>query len=82
MPVMNFIVCPIQCKVDERLGKRLGLCILISAQPLIESSLWECSKSSPIYVGVGGSVKSIIASYGGRLSEYTSLRFVMSAAEQ
>ena len=43
VPVMHFRACSIHCKVHWRVGKRLGLCRLISAQPLIGSTIREFS---------------------------------------
>ena len=35
VPVMHFYVCPIHCSVYWRVSRTLGLCRLISVQPLI-----------------------------------------------
>ena len=48
--VMNFCACPIHCKVHWRVGRRLGSCILISAEPLIGSTIAELSISSILWV--------------------------------
>ena len=54
-PVIDFCTCRIHCKVHWRVGRRLGSCRLISAQPLIGSTLREfCMKLCS--VGIGGSV--------------------------
>ena len=50
VPVMHFCVCHIHCKVHWRVGSRLGLYRLISAQPLIRSTIGEFCISSVLWV--------------------------------
>ena len=49
-PVMLFCTCPIHCKVHWRVGRRLGSCRRISAQPLIGSTIRQFSISSVLWV--------------------------------
>ena len=50
IPVMRFCACLIPCKVHWRDGWRLGSCKLISAQPLIGSTIREFCISSVLWV--------------------------------
>ena len=50
VPVMHLCVCPIHCRVDWRVCRRLGLCILTSVQPLIGTTIWALSISSALWV--------------------------------
>ena len=59
VPVMQFCVCPIHCRVHWRVGRRLGSCRLTSVQTFDRVNdlgiLYKlCS------VGIGGSVLSIL----------------------
>ena len=56
--VMHFYACRIHCKTRWRVGKRLGSCRLISALPLIGSTIRELSVS--LFCGFWGSVLSIL----------------------
>ena len=49
-PVINFCACLIHCKEHWRVGRRLGSYGLISAQPLIESTVREFCISSVLWV--------------------------------
>ena len=46
----SLYACPIHCKVHWRVGRRPGSCRLISAQPLIGSTIWKFSMSSLLWV--------------------------------
>ena len=46
VPVMRFFVCRIHYKVRMRVGRRLGSCRLISAQPLVGSTIMKFYISS------------------------------------
>ena len=35
VPVMHFFDCHIHCNMHWRMGRRLGLCILLSEEPLL-----------------------------------------------
>ena len=50
VPVMQFCVCLIHCKVHWIVGRRLGSYRLISAQPLIGSTIREFCVSSVLWV--------------------------------
>ena len=50
VPVMHFCACHIHCKVHWRVGRRLGSFRLISAQPLIVSTIREFCISSVLWV--------------------------------
>ena len=39
VPMTDFCACPIDCKVNWRVGRTLGTCKLISMQPLIGSTI-------------------------------------------
>ena len=71
LPVMNFCACPIHCKVHSRAGRRLGLCRLISVQPLIGLTI---SAFSILYrlcaAGIGGSVLSILTQFMSNRSQH------------
>ena len=76
VPVMHFCACPIHCKVYWWVGMRLGLCRLISEQPLIELAIRAFTIGSALWVldvllvyTDTVSVKPITAHYGGFLSE-------------
>ena len=47
---MHFCACPIHCKVHWRAGRRLGLCRLISVQPLIGLTIRAFSIGSALWV--------------------------------
>ena len=74
--MMHFYESPIHCKVHWRMGRRLGLCRLISAQPEIGSTIREFSIA--LLCGYWRfcisnidtvPMKLITACYGGWLSE-------------
>ena len=48
--VMHFCLCPIHCKVNWRVGRRLGSYRFISAQPLTRSPIREFCISSVLWV--------------------------------
>ena len=50
VPVMHICACRIHCKVHWRAGRRLGSFRLISAQPLIGSTMREFCISSVLWV--------------------------------
>ena len=50
VPVVHFCACPIHCRVQWRVGSRLGSCRLISVQLLIGSTIWVFSISSAQWV--------------------------------
>ena len=73
---MHFCARLKHCKVHWRMGRRLGLCRLISVQYLIGSTTRAFSVGSALWalevcvVDIDTvSVKVITARYGGRLSE-------------
>ena len=49
VPMMDFCACPIHCKMNRRVGKRLGSCRLTSAWSLISSTIKEFSISSALW---------------------------------
>ena len=59
--VMHFYACHMHCKVHWRVGRRLGLCRLISVQPLIGLTTRAFSIGSAL--GIGGSVLSILTQF-------------------
>ena len=50
VPTMHFCGCPIHSKVQWRVLRRLGLCRLISVQPLIGLTIRVCSIGSALWV--------------------------------
>ena len=51
-------------------GQGLGLCTLISAQPLIGSTIWEFSICMLCSVGIGGSMLSILTEFLSNRSQH------------
>ena len=86
VPAMHFRACYIHCKVHWRVGRRLGSCRLIWAQPLKRSTVREFCISSVLWVLevlcclYWSSIKSITACYGGWL--YDKLVKVVSGVPQ
>ena len=66
--VICFCACPIDCKVHWRMGRRLGSCRLISAQPLIGSTIREFDNLS--FIGIIGSVLSTLTQFLSNQSQH------------
>ena len=64
------LLCTIHCRVHWRVGRRLGSCRLISVKPLMGSTIWVFSISSALWVGIGGSVLSILAQFLSNRSQH------------
>ena len=69
VPVMHFCVCFIHCKGHWRVGRRLGLCRLTSAQPLIGSTIRDFSISPALFI-IGNSALTIQTQFLSNKSQH------------